>query len=194
MTRRDKCVKCGESVCGEEVCCPECGSYCDECVETYDPLSRIAKIIAYVNNNRVYNRNNNNKSLLTENEIQQFIQDLKSDELEKYLEKEYSISLSDDCMMKYNLEWMENFNTERNNIYELYESKSTDFYEHLIEFISNDIALDEPVKFICKDCFFKSEKVDYKVLYESIKIKNNELSEELNKYKIMYSKLKYSKV
>lgn len=151
MTRRDRCSKCDDSVYGGEVCCVNCSaSFCDECVDTYNQLSRISKLIAFVDNNRDCDV----KPLLTDDEIEQFMQDLHSVELEQYLNHEYPIHYETD-LKDYNVKCREYFSSERNKIVELYEKKSFDFHQHLIEFISECIALDEPVKFICKTCFKK---------------------------------------
>lgn len=148
MTRRDRCFKCNKFICGNEVCCNDCGeSFCDGCVEAYDPLSRIAKLIAYVRNSIV-------DPELTDIEIEQLIQDLNSDELEQFLDKEYPIH--DDNDLKYeNIECREHFDAERNRIFKLYTKISPDFYEQFIKYVRDCIGLDDIVAFTCKNCFYK---------------------------------------
>lgn len=148
MTRRDYCLVCNEMVGDYDVACSECGeSFCYNCIEIYDPLSRLARLIAYANVDCKFS--------LSEQDINDFIQDINSNELLNFLDKRYPLNKDDS---EYELEVRERFNNKKEYILDLYNQKSEKFKNELVEFLDNFLELDEGVEFVCENCHYNIGK------------------------------------
>lgn len=145
MTRRDYCFVCNEMVNDDDVICVQCGeSFCYQHTEGYDSLSRLSKLITYAN------IDHHNK--LTDEEINIFIQDLFSNELQQFLDEEYPMDTKEHKEMY--KETIDHFNNEKNKILELFNSKSYKLNEYIMNFLDNYMFLHEGVHYTCKKCVF----------------------------------------
>lgn len=110
-----------------DVMCIECcESFCYDCIETYNPLSRLARLIAYANVA--------SDVKLTNQDISDFIQDINSDEIQNYMKNEAN-------------EVQQNFNNKKEYLLELY-NKNLDacFMNELINFLH--LYAGDAIKFV----------------------------------------------
>ena len=117
MTRRDYCLLCNEMVDDDTPSCVNCNKdFCNKCIETYDPQSRLAF-------HRILNT--------ATKDIPQFISDIQSPEVNLFLEGSYPIyelQEDEDNTIKrtneYNKEVVDTYCSMRDKIIKLYEINS----------------------------------------------------------------------